>query len=171
MTLSLLHLATWAYVKDYQYWCEYLNRKPFVTLFFHLFKCNYGYATRARGRGLIYLESTMCNFRPLLELQPFEDRLFMVVPIDSEVHVTVCVVRDRVRRRCDKLFPKYRIESRFLMRNNLYVYKGDNLFDEARYQKKRLMNFINNIRYFRGGTPWKRFKRNAYDALLTSVCY
>lgn len=40
LTMSPLQLypISWAYVKVYQYWCEYLKEKSFVTLFFHLCK-------------------------------------------------------------------------------------------------------------------------------------
>lgn len=47
---SKLHPVSWAYIKFYQYWCEYLNRKYFVILFFHIFKCHYDSSTQACGR-------------------------------------------------------------------------------------------------------------------------
>lgn len=40
MDFSQIHPTSWEYMKVYQYWCEYLNKEPFVILFFHIFKCH-----------------------------------------------------------------------------------------------------------------------------------
>ena len=42
-------------------------------LFFHLFKFHYDTAVKNRGRGLLYLETTIHGIRPLPKLQYFED--------------------------------------------------------------------------------------------------
>lgn len=65
ITSSKLHPASWAYMKLYQYWCEYLNENYFVIISFHIFKCRCGSATQTCGRGLVYLETTVCGFGPL----------------------------------------------------------------------------------------------------------
>lgn len=40
VALSQLHPLNWAYIKVFNYWCKYLNEKPSLTIFFHLFKFN-----------------------------------------------------------------------------------------------------------------------------------
>lgn len=107
MTTSQLHSASWAYIKVYQYLCKYMKVKPYVVIFFHLFKYRSGLTNRMRSRELISLEPNVRGFRPLLELQNCEDQFFLVTPINPEAHVTVCIVGDRVGGRCVKLFPKY----------------------------------------------------------------
>lgn len=40
------------------------------------------------------------------------------------------------------------------MGNNVYIYKEEDISDEALYQKKQMMSFIGKLGYFRGGTQW-----------------
>lgn len=51
-----------------------------------------------------------------------------------------------------QLFPKYSIESHFLMWNNVYVYQEEDLSNGVIYQKKWLMSIINDMGYLRGST-------------------
>lgn len=123
-----------------------------MIIFFHIFRCRRDQATRRRGRGLIYLEPTFHDFGPLPKPQSFEDQFFLVTPVIFEAHYTVCDIDDIVDGRCVCLFSKYFIEYHFLLGNHLYVYKREDLSNEARYQKARLVKFISNLRYIRGGT-------------------
>lgn len=91
-----LHPDSCTYVKFYQYRCEYLNGKPSMILFFHLFKFCCGSVTQACGRGLVYLEPTVRDFRPILELQHFKNQFFLVTPTASRVHATICAIGDGV---------------------------------------------------------------------------
>lgn len=101
----------------------------------------------------------MCGFRPLPKLQYFEERLFRVIPIGLEANATVFSNNDRVEQRCAELFPKYWIESKFLMGSNVYVYKEGDLSDEDLYQKKQLMSFIGDLGYFEGNFPMEEVDR------------
>lgn len=107
MAHSQVHLTSWAYVKFYQYWCEYLKRKPYVTLFFHIFKCHISHVARGRNRGLISLESVVRSVWSLPEILPFEERFFQVLPISLKAHAKVCTTGDEMKERCVELFPKY----------------------------------------------------------------
>lgn len=95
MALLQLHTSKWACVKVCQYWCEYQNIMQFVTLFFHLFKCQYNSMTRAQGRGLIHLKPIVCGFVPPLELQYFEDRLFLVASIGPKAHGAINAIGNK----------------------------------------------------------------------------
>lgn len=96
---------------------------------------------------MIYLEPTICGFRPFLELRPFEDRLLLVTLVGSETHVRVFNVGSGVDGRCAELFSKYWIDCHFLLGNRLYVYKERDLSDEARYQNTWSIKFISNLGY------------------------
>lgn len=61
------------------------------------------------NRELIYLELTVRDFRPLLELQTFEDRFFLVTPIRKETHSTISVIGDRVEEDVSRCFLSTRL--------------------------------------------------------------
>lgn len=65
----------------------------------------------------------------------------------------VFTIRNRVKDKCVELFPKYWTESHLLMGNRVYVYKEEYISSENLYQKKQMMNFINDLGYFGGGVP------------------
>lgn len=77
------------------------------------------------------MELTARCFGPLPNLQTFEDQFLLVSPIVLEAHATIYVFGDGVEGRCVELFPKYYIESHFLLRNSVYVYKEKDLFDKS----------------------------------------
>lgn len=52
-----------------------------------------------------------------------------------------------------KLFSKYWSENHLLMGNGVYVYKEEYLSTKDLYQKKRPMNFINDLGYLGGRIP------------------
>lgn len=102
-----------------------------MTLFFYLVKCCRGPVTLTWGRGLIYLDPTVHGLGSFLELQTYEEWLFLVTPISLEAHATVCTIGDGVEGTCADLFPKNWTESNFLMGNIIYVYKEIDHSDEA----------------------------------------
>lgn len=51
--------------------------------------------------------SQLHDFRPLSELQPFEDQLFLVATIIPEAHTMIFTVGDGTKGRYDEMFPKY----------------------------------------------------------------
>lgn len=55
---------------------------------------------------LNHMVSTIQDFGPLFNLQPFEDRLFSLNSIHVEAHATICVIGNRVGSRCAQLFPR-----------------------------------------------------------------
>lgn len=75
----------------------------------------------------------------------------------------VCVVGDEVEEKYVELFPKYWNVSHFLMGNEVYIYKGQDLSHKELYSKKRLTNFVKDMGYLGGVTPqdepnWEFFK-------------
>lgn len=52
----------------------------------------------------------------------------MVTSIHPEAHAIVSAVGDGVKGKCTKFFPKYSNESNFLIGNELYIYKEEDLF-------------------------------------------
>lgn len=128
VVLPQLHPTNQAYVKVFKYLCEYLKGRPYFTLFFHLFRSHHEPATQTRDKGLVSLVLTVWSFDAFSKSLPhFEDRFYFVSSIRPEAHATVCAIRDRVKGKCDELFPKYQTETHFLMRNRLYVYKKEYL--------------------------------------------
>lgn len=73
---------------------------------------------------------TIRVFGTLPELPPFKYQLSFITHIHLEARATVCTIGDRVEERCVELFSKYWVESHFLMENNAYVYKEENLTAE-----------------------------------------
>lgn len=147
MSPSQFHYTRWAYVKVYHYWYEYLKGKPFVIFFLHLFRFGCSPVAQEHSKRLIYFELTVCGFRFLPKQQPYEDRYFLVILIGSEAHATICVVEDRVERRCVELFLKYWTKSHFSDGGSVYIYKEEDLLDEALYQKNQMTSFINDMSY------------------------
>lgn len=90
----------------------------------------------------------------------------MITPIIPRALATVCNVGGGVEARHAELFLKYWIESHFLLGNHLYVYKKKELFDEARYQKPRLIKFINNLGYLGEGTHVEEIKNKCLQRLI-----
>lgn len=85
-----------------------------LTLFFHVFRFLRGPVSNGCNRGLIYLELTVHDFRPLLELHPFEDRFFLVTPIRKETHSTIFVIGDGVEEDVSICFLSTRLRVTFL---------------------------------------------------------
>lgn len=79
---SQLHPTSWAYVKAFQYWCEYLNGKPYVVLFFHLCHCNWSTLVWPRERKLLLMVPIrVFYFFP--KPPSFADQLFFLAPSSS----------------------------------------------------------------------------------------
>lgn len=91
-------------------------------------------------------------------LSPFEYWFFLVTVIHPEAHINVYVIGDIVEGRCAQLLSKYWTESHFLMGNEVYVYKKEDLTAEYLYHKKQKMGFISDLGYFGGGTPCLHWK-------------
>lgn len=104
---SKLHSSSWAYVRAYRYWCEYLEGKPSITLFFHIFHCHSGTLAQLRGQKLVYLVSTIRVFEDIPGLFPFVDRFFLVTPHHPLAHKTICRAEPEVGGKCKPLFPYY----------------------------------------------------------------
>lgn len=86
-------------------------------------------------------------------------QFFLVTPINPKVHAAVCNISGGVEGRCFDLFPKYWNEGHFLIWNNTHICRENDLPDEARYQKGRLMEFIDNLRYTKRGILIEEIKK------------
>lgn len=56
--------------------------------------------------------------------------------------------------------------SLFLIGNEVYVYKDNDLTIEDLYQKKRLMSFFIDLGYFRGGTPTEETDQKCLQRII-----
>lgn len=87
-----LNPGSWAYIKVFQYLCEYKGKTLFV-IFFHLFRVQYSSANQMQSHGLITLMHVACCFRLFLEIMKhFEYQFFLVVLLYKKVHAIVCTI-------------------------------------------------------------------------------
>lgn len=56
------------------------------------------------------------------------------------------------------------------MGNNMYVYQENDITTEALYLKKKLVAFIKDLGYFRGGTPVEEFEKKRVTPYSPSLC-
>lgn len=125
-----LHPSSWVYMRLYQYWCKYVNGRPSVFLFLHLFKFLYDSASKIRGRRLLCLKPATYRFESLLEFPPFEDHFFLVTPVNPEAHAAIFYVNNIVEHKCANLFSNW-IEGHFLLGNNFVIYIEKDLSKDA----------------------------------------
>lgn len=83
-----------------------------------------------------------------------------------EDHATVCIIGYIVDGRCVELFNKCWTVSHFLMGNNVYVYKDEDLITDELYQNKLLMSFIRDLGCFGGGTAIYEVNQNFLQYLV-----
>lgn len=103
---------------------------------------------------MIHLMQDIRSFGDFLEcLKHFKNRFFLVIHLHPEAHGVVCMVGNDMRGRCTNLFNKYWNNGHLVMRNELYVYKRDDVFQENMYLKKWMMGFVKVLGYPRGVTP------------------
>lgn len=119
---------------------------------------------------MIHLMQDIYSFGDFLEcLKNFKNRFFLVTPLHLKAHAMVCMVGNDMRGRCTNLFNKYWNNSHLLMRNELYLYKGDELSEENMYLKKWMMGFVKVLGYPRGVTPQDKDSRRTLKLLNKSV--
>lgn len=130
--------TSWAYVKAYQYWCEYLKGNHAFVMLFHLFRCNQGTQVRSRGREFVLLVPMIWGFEDFLELPAFVDPFFFFYPFHSRTHVTICEVESRMEGKCKPLFSHCWSEKQFLFGNDSYVYEHSEFFSKGFFFRKRI---------------------------------
>lgn len=80
---SQLNLVSWAFIKFFQYWCDYRRRKSSLSLFFHFFKLQRSTTNRTQGQGLIRLTQVTRYFEAYSNsMKHFKDWLFLVIPLN-----------------------------------------------------------------------------------------
>lgn len=60
---------------------------------------------------------------------------------------------DGAEDKCIHLFPKYWNEVHFLVGNEIYVYKGEDIYQENLYLSKQMISFVKYPGYPMGVTP------------------
>lgn len=82
--------------------------KPYLSLFFHLFKVQRSLVNHTQGQGLITLGQVTHCFEVFLNiLKDLESRFFLVVPIRKQAHTTVCTIVVGPKDDYTSLFHKY----------------------------------------------------------------
>lgn len=75
-----------------------------------------------------------------------------------------------VEGRCDPVFPRCWLEGQFLLENDTYIYKDEDLSQEYLYQKIMLVGSIISLSHLGGGIPSeeadKKFLRFLIDVQL-----
>lgn len=150
----------------YQYWCECLNGKHFITLFFHLLCYHCGTSARPRERELVSFVSMIPVFAYFLEFLPFIGQIFLVTPLHPLAHATICRAEPGVDGKCMSLFTHCWSVRHFLMKNDKYVYKERYFSNGESYQNKKLVGFVNNLGYLGGGVPSAKVDRKHLKHLI-----
>lgn len=82
ITPSPMHMVAWAFLKMFQYWCEYWNQEPSLTLFFNIFIVTRTSADSATGQWSISLSQLVKVFLLLLwKLEALQGSLLLGDPI------------------------------------------------------------------------------------------
>lgn len=68
-------------------------------------------------------------------------------------HIIICATDDGAEDKCIHLFLKYWNKVHFLVGNEIYVYKGEDIYQENLYLSKQMISFIQYSGYPMGVTP------------------
>lgn len=98
---SQLHIMSWAYVKVFQYWCEYRNGVPAMKLFFYLFNMKHTSTKAKQGKGFLSFHQAKKMFDFFSDnFKNFKDWYFLAVSQSRETHSSLCVLPE-----CSPSFP------------------------------------------------------------------
>lgn len=78
----------------------------------------------------------------------------------------IYVIRDGVKEGCAKLFLKCWTENHYLMGNELYVRKEEDLPKEVLYHEKQLASIVKDLGYIKGGISKDEANRKRLKCLI-----
>lgn len=82
--------------------------KPFLSLFFHLFRVQCSSINRVHSQGLITLVWVAHYFRVFLHsMKNFENRFFLITPLHKKAYKTICTIGTGMKNRRAGLFHNY----------------------------------------------------------------
>lgn len=143
-----------------------MEKIPCVLIFLHLFKFLCDPVSIAKAGGLLHFKLIIHGFKPLLELSPFLNRFFLVIPNNLESHVTIYDIGTGMKGRCTYMFPEYWNEIRFLLGISSFAYSEKDLYENVQHQKGQLVKFINNMGYLGGITSMAKADKKGLKCFI-----
>lgn len=103
------------------------------------------------------------------DMKHFQDRFFMAISLTGTAYAKICGIKIGQEYKCTYLFRKFWSQGHFLMGNELYVYREDDLSQEEIYLKKLLVAFSIELGYVWGVIPQGESSKRQLNGLLKLV--